>query len=61
MPRANPAYRFRQLYAAATRIGRAHIASVVNTIVLAYAGASLPLMLLFATADRSIGEVLAGS
>jgi uncharacterized membrane protein len=55
---ANPAYRFRQLYGAATRIGRAHIASVINTIVLAYAGASLPLMLLFAAGDTPLDEVL---
>lgn len=57
---ANPAYGFRRLYAAATRIGRAHIASVINTIVLAYAGASLPLMLLFATGGTPIGELLTG-
>ena len=57
---ANPGYRFRELYAAATRIGRAHIASVINTIVLAYAGASLPLMLLFATGNTPIGELLTG-
>ncbi|MEU4420564.1 YibE/F family protein [Actinoplanes sp. NPDC024001] len=55
---ANPAYRFRQLYGAATRIGRAHIASVINTIVLAYAGASLPLMLLFAAGNTPVGELL---
>lgn len=55
---ANPAYGFRRLYGAATRIGRAHIASVINTIVLAYAGASLPLMLLFAAGDTPVGEVL---
>ncbi|MEU4619895.1 YibE/F family protein [Actinoplanes sp. NPDC023801] len=55
---ANPAYGFRQLYRAATRIGRAHIASVINTIVLAYAGASLPLMLLFAAGDTPLGELL---
>ena len=29
------------------RIGRDHVASAVNTLVLAYAGASLPLLLLF--------------
>jgi uncharacterized membrane protein len=57
---ANPAYGFRRLYAAATRIGRAHIASVINTIVLAYAGASLPLMLLFATGGTPVGELLTG-
>jgi uncharacterized membrane protein len=55
---ANPAYGFRQLYGAATRIGRAHIASVINTIVLAYAGASLPLMLLFAAGDTPVSELL---
>src|SRR4029453_16309272 len=55
---ANPAYGFRRLYGAATRIGRAHIASVINTIVLAYAGASLPLMLLFAAGTTPAGELL---
>ncbi len=34
-----------QLYRAASRIGRAHVASAVNTIVLAYAGTFLPLLL----------------
>lgn len=43
---ANPAMRFIDLYRAASRVGRAHITSVINTIVLAYAGASLPLLLL---------------
>ncbi len=57
---ANPAYGFRRLYGAATRIGRAHIASVINTIVLAYAGASLPLMLLFRTSGTPANELLTG-
>jgi uncharacterized membrane protein len=60
LARANPAYGFRQLYRAATRVGRAHIASVINTIVLAYAGASLPLMLLFAAGSTPVGELLTG-
>jgi uncharacterized membrane protein len=60
LARANPAFGFRQLYAAATRVGRAHIASVINTIVLAYAGASLPLMLLFAVGNTPIGQLLTG-
>ena len=42
LARANPDLTRLQLYRAATRVGRAHIASTVNTIVLAYAGASLP-------------------
>ncbi|WP_250035485.1 YibE/F family protein [Paractinoplanes maris] len=60
LSQANPAYGFRQLYGAATRIGRAHIASVINTIVLAYAGASLPLMLLFAAGGTPVSELLTG-
>jgi hypothetical protein len=41
-------------------IGRDHIASTVNTLVLAYAGASLPLLLLFTQAGRSLVDVAAG-
>lgn len=55
---ANPAYRARQLYSAALRIGRDHIASTVNTLVLAYAGASLPLLVLFTLSDRTLGDVI---
>ncbi|MFG2041528.1 YibE/F family protein [Dactylosporangium sp. NPDC048998] len=55
---ANHTLGFAQLYRAASRIGRAHIASVVNTIVLAYAGASLPLLLLLAAGSEPVGEVL---
>ena len=57
---ANPGYGLRSLYGAATRIGRAHIASVINTIVLAYAGASLPLMLLFAAGNTPVSDLLTG-
>ncbi|MGW2819936.1 YibE/F family protein [Streptomyces sp. NPDC001443] len=54
---ANPSMGWRGLYRAAIRIGRDHIASVVNTLVLAYAGAALPLLLLFSIAQSSIGAV----
>lgn len=37
---ANPKLTIRQLYAAGLRIGREHIASLVNTLVLVYVGAS---------------------
>lgn len=47
---ANPALGFWQLYRAAMRIGRDHVAATVNTLVLAYAGASLPLFLMFSLA-----------
>jgi uncharacterized membrane protein len=55
---ANPAYGFQRLYAAGLRIGRDHIASTVNTLVMAYAGASLPLLVLFTLSSRHLGDVL---
>lgn len=45
--RANPSLSFRELYTRGLSVGREHISSLVNTLVLAYAGASLPLFLLF--------------
>jgi uncharacterized membrane protein len=57
---ANPAYGFRRLFTAGLRIGRDHIASTVNTLVLAYAGASLPLLVLFTLSNRDLSGVLTG-
>ena len=42
--RADPTMSSRRLYGAGIRIGRDHVASTVNTLVLAYAGASMPLI-----------------
>jgi uncharacterized membrane protein len=58
LARANPASRPLQLYRSAMRVGRAHIASVINTIILAYAGASLPVLLLIAANNRSLTVTL---
>jgi uncharacterized membrane protein len=55
---ANPDLGFRQLYRSGTRVGRAHIASVINTIILAYAGASLPVVLLISVSNSPIGQIL---
>ncbi len=38
-------------------VGRDHIAATVNTLLLAYAGASLPLLLLFAASEQTLGTV----
>ncbi|MFE2373370.1 YibE/F family protein [Streptomyces sp. NPDC059398] len=54
---ADPTMGARGLYRAGIRIGRDHIASVVNTLVLAYAGAALPLLLLFSIAQSGVGTV----
>ena len=56
--KANPGYGSRDLYRSAIRIGRDHIASTVNTLVLAYAGASLPLLILFSVSERPLGQIL---
>ena len=55
---ANPAYSVRELYGSAVRIGRDHIASTVNTLVLAYVGASLPLLIVFTLSARPLGDLL---
>jgi uncharacterized membrane protein len=54
---AKPDADFTELYSRAVRIGRDHISSTVNTLFLAYAGASLPLMLLFREAGQSLSSV----
>jgi len=40
------------------RVGSDHIASTVYTLVFAYAGSALPLLLLFSVANRSLADVL---
>ena len=54
---ADPAATSGQLYRSAMQIGRDHVASTVNTLFLAYAGASLPLLLLFVVGEQSLGTV----
>jgi uncharacterized membrane protein len=48
----------RTIFTGAMRVGRDHIASTVYTLVLAYAGSALPLLLLFSVANRSLSDVL---
>lgn len=45
---ANPNFGFRDLYSRAIQVGRDHVGSLVNTLALAYVGASLPMILLYA-------------
>lgn len=50
---ANPALGFRTTFQKAMRIGQDHVAATVNTLVLAYTGASLPLLLIFTLGNGS--------
>jgi len=56
--RANPAQGARQLYGAALNVGRDHVGATVNTLVLAYVGAALPVLLLFSTQDIGLGTAV---
>lgn len=58
LKRANHGLDARELYRRAANVGRDHVASLVNTLALAYVGVSLPLILLLARADADIGLTL---
>ncbi len=47
-----------ELFARAMSVGRDHITSMVNTLVLVYTGASLPLLILFLDSSKSIWEII---
>ena len=49
LSKANHSFDFKELYQRGMSIGQEHIASLINSLALAYAGASLPLFLLFFT------------
>jgi uncharacterized membrane protein len=55
--RADPMAGFGELVRGALTVGRDHIAATVNTLFLAYAGASLPLLVLYTTGGAGFGEV----
>jgi uncharacterized membrane protein len=54
---ADPTMSRRKLRKAGLRVGRDHVASTVNTLALAYAGAALPLLILFVLSRQSLGTV----
>jgi uncharacterized membrane protein len=58
---ANPHSTFRSLYRAGISVGNEHVASMINTLALAYAGASLPLLLLFFLDSQVPGWVMLNS
>ncbi|WP_420809018.1 YibE/F family protein [Amycolatopsis suaedae] len=56
--RANPSLGWRALYGAGLRIGRDHVASAVNTLVMAYAGTALPVLLYSSLSGVGLGSIL---
>ena len=56
--KANPKLSVRRLYAQAMNVGTDHISSMINTLVLVYVGASMPLLLLFMNTPKPIAEII---
>jgi len=55
---ANPAQRFGELFRRAMSVGRDHVSATVNTLVLAYLGASLPLLLIFSSSTLGFSDAV---
>jgi len=56
--KANPNLSSREIFKRAMNVGKDHIASMVNTLVLAYSAASLPLVMLFTASSVGLEEII---
>lgn len=54
----DPDMSLKDLFRRSMRVGQDHVAATVNTLVLAYAGAALPMFLLFSISGARIGYLL---
>ncbi|MDD3648047.1 MAG: YibE/F family protein [Candidatus Dojkabacteria bacterium] len=54
---ANPSLSWKELFKRSMKVGKDHIASMVNTLVLAYTGSALPIVMLFYASGASIDEI----
>jgi len=55
---ANPKQGVRQLYRRAIDVGRDHVSATVNTLVLAYVGSSLPVLLILGSGQFGLGSAV---
>jgi uncharacterized membrane protein len=55
---ANPGLRFGELYRRAIDVGRDHVSATVNTLVLAYVGSSLPVLLIFGSGGLGLVDAV---
>jgi uncharacterized membrane protein len=56
--RANPSLTARGLYGGAITVGRDHLSATIHTLVLAYAGATLPLLLAMRSSGVAFGDAI---
>lgn len=54
----NPRLKLKELYQRAMSVGQDHIASMVNTLILVYTGAALPLLLLFVDNPHPFWQII---
>ncbi len=58
LQRANPGQSFGELFRGAVSVGHDHVAATVNTLVLAYVGASLPVLLVFSFGGTAFTDAI---
>jgi uncharacterized membrane protein len=58
LQRVDPRQTFSRLFRGAITVGRDHLSATVNTLVLAYVGAALPVLLIFEQQGTSFGSAL---
>jgi uncharacterized membrane protein len=58
LAQANPSFSAKELFTRSMKVGRDHIASMVNTLVLAYTGSALPLVMLFIASGAGLLEII---
>jgi uncharacterized membrane protein len=56
--RANPSQSMRELYRGAFSVGRDHLSATIHTLVLAYTGAALPLLLVLQSSNVALGDAI---
>jgi uncharacterized membrane protein len=58
LKKANPKLKAEELYKRAMDVGQDHISSMVNTLILVYTGAALPLLLLFINNPQPFSQLI---
>jgi len=58
--RVNPSLGFKGLFSGALEVGHDHISATVATLVFAYAGAALPVLLIFSVGETSFTDAVNG-
>ncbi|MBU0975109.1 YibE/F family protein [Patescibacteria group bacterium] len=58
LKKVDPKLKFEELYRRSMDVGRDHISSMVNTLILVYTGVALPLLLIFVDNPHPFSEII---